>query len=70
MKVPNLRTARLRRALSQSELATLSGCSRNTISNGEMGAELSVATVRRVTQALRLQPVVTDEVTELAGVAS
>ena len=70
MKCSNLRTARLRRALSQAELATLSGVSRNTISSGEAGAELSVSTVRAITSALALMPVVTDELTELAEVAS
>lgn len=54
--VPRLREQRLRRALSQDELATLSKVSRTTIIKIEAGRNAWPQTVRKLAKALRVKP--------------
>ena len=54
--VPRLREHRLRRALSQHELAELSKVSRTTIIKIEAGRDAWPQTVRKLARALRVKP--------------
>ncbi|HXJ31416.1 MAG TPA: helix-turn-helix transcriptional regulator [Gemmatimonadales bacterium] len=54
--MPRLREQRLRRALSQDELATLSKVSRTTIIKIEAGRNAWPQTVRKLAKALRVKP--------------
>jgi transcriptional regulator with XRE-family HTH domain len=54
--VPRLREQRLKRALSQQELAKLSGISRTTIIKLEAGRDAWPQTVRKLARALRVDP--------------
>ena len=54
VQVPRLREQRLRRALSQQELATRSRLSRSTIIKLEAGRDAWPQTVRKLAKALRV----------------
>ena len=54
--MPRLREQRLRRALSQDELATMSKVSRTTIIKIEAGRNAWPQTVRKLAKALRVKP--------------
>jgi transcriptional regulator with XRE-family HTH domain len=54
--VPALRDERVRAALTQADLAALSGVARSTIARIETGDQASIPTVRRLARALRLAP--------------
>ena len=56
MDVSRLREQRLRRALSQEELARLSGLSRTTIIKLEAGRDAWPQTVRKLARALHVKP--------------
>lgn len=56
MHVPRLREQRERRALSQEELAKLSGVSRTTIIKLESGRGAWPQTVRKLARALKVDP--------------
>jgi transcriptional regulator with XRE-family HTH domain len=54
--IPRLREQRQRRALSQEELARLSGVSRHSIIKLEAGRPAWPSTVRKLARALRVKP--------------
>lgn len=54
--VPRLRELRMKRALSQEELATLSKVSRTTIIKIEAGRDAWPQTVRKLAKALKVDP--------------
>jgi transcriptional regulator with XRE-family HTH domain len=56
MQAPRLQEWRLRRALSQEELSGLAGVHRNTIARLEDGAEGHPRSVRKLAQALGVEP--------------
>jgi transcriptional regulator with XRE-family HTH domain len=56
VKAPRLRVLRLRKALTQDELATLSGVGRQTIIRVEAGYEAHPPTIRKLAQALGVEP--------------
>ena len=56
VQVPRLREQRLKRALSQDELARLARVSRGTIIKLEGGRDAWPQTVRRLARALRIRP--------------
>ena len=56
MQVLRLREQRLRRALSQQELARLAGLSRESIIKLEAGRDAWPQTVRKLARALRVKP--------------
>jgi len=56
-KLPELKAARIRRGLSQVQLATLAGVSRDAIARAERGDDVSYRTTEGILKALELQPV-------------
>jgi transcriptional regulator with XRE-family HTH domain len=56
LRAPKLRAARERRALSQAELAKLAQVSKGTIVRIESGADAHPPTVRKLAEALDVEP--------------
>lgn len=56
VELPGLRRFRVNAALSQRELARLSGVAASTIARIELGAPAQPATTRRLAEALHCQP--------------
>jgi predicted transcriptional regulator len=56
-KLPELRAARVRRGLSQVQLSTLAGCSRDVVSRAEAGGDIGYGSVESILRALEESPV-------------
>ena len=55
-RVPALRHWRVIRAIGQDELAALAGVHPTSVQRGEAGQQLRLATIRRLAEALQVQP--------------
>jgi transcriptional regulator with XRE-family HTH domain len=60
-RLPNLERVRLARAYSQADLARTAGVSDRTIRHAERGRSVSLRTLRKLAEVLRVEP------TELTG---
>jgi transcriptional regulator with XRE-family HTH domain len=56
VKAPRLKAIRQRRAYSQGELAKLAGVDRGTIARIEAGFEAHPRTIRKLAEALKVEP--------------
>jgi len=54
--VPNLKRVRMRRALTQKQLATMAHVSRQTVSRAEKGLDARITSVARLARALKVDP--------------
>jgi transcriptional regulator with XRE-family HTH domain len=56
LRLPHLRSWRLRAGLSQEDLAGLAGISRSTVHNAEKGDEVLPSTLQSIAKALKIKP--------------